>query len=101
MANRWSSIRTEGHLGSAQQPGWEGVVLVDALAGEEKWMGLTQAGHTLLSLAVRKCTQTGRQTLAKTSKGPQGENSHFLLKMEQDSMALDINFMLKPYVKHV
>lgn len=50
-------------------------------------MGLTQAGYTLLSLAIRGCRQRGRQTLLKTSEGPQGDNSSFLQKMEQDRMA--------------
>lgn len=66
MANRWSGRRTEGHLGSARQPGWEGVLSVNALAEEEEWMGLTQAGYTPLSLAVRGCRQRGRQALANT-----------------------------------
>lgn len=68
MANRWSSSRTEGCLGSAQQPGWEGVLLVDPLAEEEERMGLIHAGYTPLSLALRVHTE-GKTNPSKDIRG--------------------------------
>lgn len=68
MANRWSSSRTEGSLGSAWQPGWEAVLLVDPLVEEEERMGLTHTGYTLLSLALRVHTE-GKTNPSKDIRG--------------------------------